>query len=167
MKKGFTLIELLVVVLIIGILAAIALPKYEKAVERSRAAEAMQILRYIHQQGVLCELERGVSHCNLETNSNLGIELGGDFTCEYTGEEEICCNKHWCYANNGGLWGCGDYSPVVPVARRVKGMPDNFNDFDFDYGLEYHFRNCGHYPGEIVCFGEKCNIFKGSGKPIN
>lgn len=41
MKRGFTLLETLVVVLIIGILASIALPYYQHAVESSRMTEVV------------------------------------------------------------------------------------------------------------------------------
>ncbi len=47
MKKGFTLIELMVVVLIIGVLASVALPQYERSVKKSRTAEVLMLLKSI------------------------------------------------------------------------------------------------------------------------
>ena len=43
-KKGFTLIEVLVVVIILGILAAVAVPYYGRAIERMRAAEVLVLI---------------------------------------------------------------------------------------------------------------------------
>ena len=59
MKKAFTLIELLVVVLIIGILSAIALPQYQKAIYKARMAEVAVRVKAMEQTMSLYALEKG------------------------------------------------------------------------------------------------------------
>ncbi len=94
---GFTLIELLVVVLIIGILAAVAVPQYTKAVEKTRLAEALQNINAIEKCCALYRLEHGLSstesvnlkdmNCPIETN--LGEQNGVNKYFEY---DSVACN---------------------------------------------------------------------------
>ena len=96
-SQGFTLLELLIVVLIIGILAAIALPQYRKAVGKAELAQVTSATKAIQNAQERYYLIHGKYTSNI---NNLDINLpNGNVICSIYVPFSICRNKNYVIAH--------------------------------------------------------------------
>ena len=87
--QGFTLLEVLVVVLIIGILAAVAVPQYQKAVLKSRFASLLPLGKSLHASNEAYYMEHGnysdsLGNLDVTTNdNNVQVTMGNEDQHQY------------------------------------------------------------------------------------
>ena len=89
MRKGVTLIGLMIVIIILGILASLAVKEYARNIEKSRSAEARDVLGSIRRDESSVWIETGSTTTN---DAQVGIGL------DYPGPDPADCSPtHWFY----------------------------------------------------------------------
>jgi type IV pilus assembly protein PilA len=101
-RKGFTLIELLIVVVIIGILAAIALPRFGNTKQRAAIGTMKADLRN------LASVQEAYYSDNRTYASTLAAIQANPYTYRFSGQNAVTIT-----AGTGGMWSASATSPAA------------------------------------------------------
>ena len=142
-KQAFTLIELLVVVLIIGILAAVALPQYQKAVWKARFTQAKTMTKSLAEAEEVYYLANGEYTLDPEA---LSIELPGA-TCAMDGNYMLCTTS----------WGHCEIGTHAAVDCDVYKNGNKYIGINWwlDHSNNPHLRSCTVYNTNLNDMGNQ------------
>ncbi|MBO5911834.1 MAG: type II secretion system protein [Elusimicrobiaceae bacterium] len=138
-KQAFTLIELLVVVLIIGILAAVAVPQYQKAVVKSRYAILKNLVKSVADAEEVYYLANGEYTGGLE---KLDIELNKGIQSDEveSNEDDVTFTERFF------PWGS------CTLDRSRSEFYCRNTDIEMSYQIRFR-----HHPSEPG--GRRCNVY--------
>lgn len=135
---GFTLIELLVVVLIIGILAAVAVPQYQKAVLKTHLSKGMPLVEALYNAQQVYFLTHGEFATDIDD-----LEVGISQIDSCTKTQNASKSVYTCPYGTIGMY--DDFSDVqyLPVKKQVAYL---------HYLKDYEAGGLQRKAGEIWCF---------------